>query len=573
MDASGARPSGGDPVRETGPEVSRRVAVAWGHRPPDLLLRGARVLLATGEVLERDVGIVGRRIAVVGEDLSAPGELTIDLAGQTVVPGYVEPHTHTLGPLSIGTYCGEALAHGVSCVLTDDSFVYGFLDAGQYPPMLDVSARLPLLLRWSLRLEGPRTLPLAAVEALLGREDVAQVGEVMIRPVLEDPPADVAAVIAAARSAGLRVEGHGPGASARTLGVGAAAGITAEHESRRAEELVERLRLGQWAPIRYTDVLRDAPAIVAAALEAGTSLERTAFTTDWTLPPWIAERGLIDAAIAAGLDAGLPAAEAYACASRRPATYLGLDAQLGVVAPGRLANLNVLDDLAAPRPRRVFSLGREVAADGELLIEVPDVDWAGLGAPPWSPRRRGPDPEAYRLEEGDPAIALESASVVRLAGAVGEGRPLLCLAIDPDSETFTRAAIHGLPTGLEGIASTLTPRRLLIAAGADPEAVGACVDAVMEIGGGIAYLDRGELRRLALPVGGVLTTAPFATVLEFWEACRRFFVDLGHELPDPLSTLLYIASDSIPGARFNARGLIDTRSGSVIAPARPIRWA
>jgi adenine deaminase len=553
--------------------VSERVRVAWGHRAPDLLLRGARVMLATGEVLARDIGVVGSRIAVVGEDLTAPGELTIDVAGKTIVPGYVEPHTHTLGPLSIGTYCGQALAHGVSCVLTDDSFVYGFLDAEQYGPMLDVSTDLPLLLRWSLRLEGPRTLPLAAVAALLAREDVAQVGEVMIRPVLEDPPDDVAEVIAAARSAGLRVEGHGPGASVQTLAVGAAAGVTAEHESRRADELVERLRLGQWAPIRYTDVLRDAPVIVEAALEAGVSLERTAFTTDWTLPPWIAGRGLIDAAIAAAIGAGLPAAEAYACASRRPATYLGLDAQLGVVGPGRLANLNVLDDLEAPLPRRVFSLGREVASDGELGVEVPDVDWADLGAPPWSRRRRGPDAATYRLEDGDPVIALESASVARLASEVGEGAPLLCLAIGPDSETFTRAAIHGLPPGLEGIASTLTPRRLLIAAGADPEALGRCVDAVMEVGGGIAYLDRGELRRLALPVGGVLTTAPFATVLDFWEGCRRFFAALGHELPDPLSTLLYIASDSIPGARFNARGLIDTRGGTVIAPARPIRWS
>jgi adenine deaminase len=573
MTASASGASAESPLWETGHEVAERTRTAWGHRPPDVLLRGARVLLATGEILARDVAIVGRRIAAVAEDLVAGGEVTIDLAGKTLVPGYVEPHCHTLGPLSIGSYCSQALLHGVSCVVSDDSFVYGFLQPRQYPPMLDVSRLLPLVLRWSLRLEGPRTVPLAAVAELTARADVSQVGELMTRPVLDDLPDEVAEILAAARSAGLRVEGHSPGASARTLGVAAAAGITADHESRRGEELLERLRCGLWAFIRHTDLLRDTPAIVTAALEQGISLERTGFTTDWSLPPWIARHGIIDAVIAAALEAGMEPAEAYACASRRPATYLSLDAHLGVIAPGRLANVNVLADVREPLPERVFSCGIEVARDGGLLIDVPDVDWERLGAPPWSERRRGPLASTYQPAPEDVEISLESAQMVRLGRGEHAGEPLVCVAVDPGSETFARAAIHGLPGRLEGIASTLTPRRLLVAAGADPAAIGRCVDAVMEHGGGIAYQRDGALRLLALPVGGVLTTAPFTRVLEFWDDAERTFSELGHTLADPLSTLLYIGSDSLPGARFNARGLVDTRAGQVIEPARQLRWS
>jgi adenine deaminase len=91
----------GGVLAETGAEVSARTAVAWGHRPPDLLLRGATLLLPSGEWMRRDVGIVAGRIAVVAADLVAPGEMTVDLSGKTLVPGYVEPHAHTLGPLSI----------------------------------------------------------------------------------------------------------------------------------------------------------------------------------------------------------------------------------------------------------------------------------------------------------------------------------------------------------------------------------------------------------------------------------------------------------------------------------------
>jgi adenine deaminase len=563
---------GAGPLRETGLEIAERTRSAWGHRPPDLLLRGARVLLPTGELEQRDVAIVGRRIAAVDEGLVAPGEATLDLSGKTIVPGYVEPHCHALGPLSAGNYCGRVLARGTSCVLSDDSFVYGFLEPEQYPPMLDISTRLPSVLRWSLRLEGPRTVPLAAVAELIERADVVQVGEVMVRPVLEDLPDEVAEVIAAARTAGLRVEGHGPGASPRTLGVAAAAGITSEHEAMRGEQLLERLRKGIWAPIRYTDLLRDAPAILTEAIERGISLERTSFTTDWSLPPWIERRGLIDAVIEAALGAGLPASEAYACASRRPATYLSLDAHLGFVAPGRLASLNVLDDLERPLPARVFSLGEEVARDGELTIEVPDVDWQGLGAPRWSERNRGPVAATFQPDPGDPALSLEGAAITKLGKGAG-GEPMVCLALDPDRGTFTRGAMHGMPAGLEGIASTLTPRRLMVALGADPAAVSRCVDAVMECGGGIAFQQGGELRRLPLPVGGVITAAPFAEVVGFWDTVQTHFEGLGHAFPDPLSTLLYIASDSLPGARFNATGLVDTKSKTLLAPSQPVTWA
>jgi adenine deaminase len=155
------------------------------------------------------------------------------------------------------------------------------------------------------------------------------------------------------------------------------------------------------------------------------------------------------------------------------------------------------------------------------------------------------------------------------AGSHGD-EPIICVALDPAMQSFSRAAIHGLPGRLEGIASTLTPQRLLVGLGSDPTAIARCVDTVTELGGGIAYQQNGVIECLALPVGGVITDAPFADVVSFWEAAASLFAALGHQLPDPLSTLLYIGSSSLPGARFTARGLVDTRRGTLIEPARPL---
>jgi adenine deaminase len=570
----GAEPAGlPAPLRESGLEVAERIRTAWGHREPDLLLRGGTVLLGSGEFLRRDVAVVGSRIAVVAEDLSAPGEHVIDVSGKTLVPGYLEPHTHTLGPLSVGSYCGQALVHGTTGVLCDDSFVYGFMPPERYPHLLDVTERMPMVLRWSLRLEPPRTIPVSMIAEMMHRPEVSQLGEVMARPELDDPGPELTGILAEARGLGLRIEGHSPGASPRTLNVVAAAGITADHEALRGEQLIERLRAGLWSFIRYTDMLPHAPAIIADLLRENISFERTGFTTDWSLPPWIARKGLHDAIIAAAMAAGMPADEAYFCASTRPATYFGLDPHIGLVAPGRLASLNVLDDREEPRPRRVFSLGREVARDSELLVEVPEIDWEGLGAPRWTTRTRGPVVDTYRLAADDPEIVLEGSVMINEGRGGHEERPIACVALDDRSDRVTRAALYGVSPDLEGIATTLTPRRLMVAMGADPVAVGRCVDAAIESGGGVAFQRDGEVRCLPLPVGGVLTPAPFADVLGIWEAATELFESLGVDVPDPISTMHYIGSDGLPGVRFTAAGLVETRAKRMIRPAQPISWA
>ncbi|HVX31535.1 MAG TPA: adenine deaminase C-terminal domain-containing protein [Solirubrobacterales bacterium] len=561
----------GGVLAETGADVAARTRAAWGHRPPDTLLRGATVLVPSGEWARRDIAVVGDRIALVAEDLCAPGERVVDLRGKTVVPGYVEPHAHTLGPLSVSAYCGAVLARGVSCVVSDDSFAYTFVAPSSYSRLLNVSRRMPFVLRWSLRLETPRTIPYRLVEALLERDDVVQIGEVMTRQALVEPTADLCTLLAAVRSRGLRAEGHSPGASEATLQAGAAAGLSADHEARRGEEILRRLRAGLWAFVRQTDLLRDARAIVGEMLEAGISFERIAFTSDWSLPPWIATEGTIDAVIAEALAAGLPAAEAYACATLRAALYEGLDHQLGAVAPGRVASLNVLADPELPTPERVFSLGREVARDGELLVEVPDIEWSRLEAPPWTERTAGPPAEAYGLRPEDPAIFLEAASMIRPGEGPG-GEPIAAVAIHEATMTMTRARAFGFPSALEGFASTLTPRRLLVALGGDPAAVACCVDAVVGDGGGIAIRHGGELLRLPLPYGGAITPAPLARVEEFWRSVRAVFADLGSDLRDPISTMLYIGSSGLPGARFAQEGLIDTRAGRTISPASFVPW-
>jgi imidazolonepropionase-like amidohydrolase len=61
-----------------------------------ILLRGARVMTATGEIFEQaDLVVEGDTIAAIGPELAAPaGASIVDLRGKTLTPGIIDTHSH-----------------------------------------------------------------------------------------------------------------------------------------------------------------------------------------------------------------------------------------------------------------------------------------------------------------------------------------------------------------------------------------------------------------------------------------------------------------------------------------------
>ena len=557
---------------KTAAHLTARLRTAWDPQHAETIFRGGLVFLPTGEVAARDVAVVAGRIAAVGTDLVSGGADIVDVAGATLVPAYIEPHAHIFGPLSVASYLSAATPRGTGAIVSDDSFTYSFLDAAQHDTVLDVANRLPVRLLWSLRADlDARQLPVRTLLDAMDRPDVHQIGEILVRAALTDIDSDVADVLAAAHGRGLRIEGHAPGASIRTIGVAAAAGITADHEAMSGADVIERLRLGLWAHLRHNGVLPSVTTIVPELLAAGVSWERTTFTVDWSLPPWMATHGTIDAAIGAALEAGLPAEQAYLSATLRPASYLRIDEDLGAIAPGRLASINVLAGLGEPTPQRVFLAGQEVARDGVLIEAMPDVAWDKVDPPAWSPRTRGPSEDTFRLDGTEPSIVLVNASLLR-PGDGGLSDPLCAVAIHPDTGMAARAAVYGWPGGLRALVSTLNPLRLLVAVGARSDALVRCVDAVIGAGGGIAFETAEGLRLLPLSVGGAISREPFGIISEFWGDAEEHLRSLGHGYPDPLATLLYMATASLPGARFTNAGVVDTKPGVVLSPPFMPTW-
>src|SRR5436190_15552352 len=72
--------------------LSRRLAVARGDEPADLVVRGGKVLsVFTREWLDTDVAIVDGFVAGLGD---YEGDSILDASGRFVVPGFIDAHMH-----------------------------------------------------------------------------------------------------------------------------------------------------------------------------------------------------------------------------------------------------------------------------------------------------------------------------------------------------------------------------------------------------------------------------------------------------------------------------------------------
>ena len=137
------------PIDATGPEKSDLVVEVPRSRPTgSVLLTGARIITMKGtEVIPNgDVLVTNNRIAAVGRrgSLTVPaGARTISVAGKTIMPGFVDAHSHMWAPrglhqTEVWQYLAN-LAYGVTTTRdpqtsTPDVFAYADLvDAGMMP--------------------------------------------------------------------------------------------------------------------------------------------------------------------------------------------------------------------------------------------------------------------------------------------------------------------------------------------------------------------------------------------------------------------------------------------------------
>ncbi|MGI8650588.1 MAG: amidohydrolase family protein, partial [Rubrobacter sp.] len=468
-------------------EHLRLLSVARGELPPDLLIKGGTVAnVYSGEFLAGNVAVVGDSIAYVGKREIEPGPETtvVDATNKYVTPGYIEAHNHPWAMYNPVSLAGKVLPLGATTVVADTLFFQMQLGLDGLERMLDDLRDLPLHYLWVARLisqsrfESEREMfPIEGVRRLLDRDDVVGTAEVTRWMDLAAGDADVLAGIAAARERGKISDGHTGGASENRLPALVAAGIDADHEAITKEELLHRLRLGLWTMMRHSSLRPDLPELRRAVTEDGINPSRLIMTTDGASPEYLARDGFVDGMLRIAVGEGLQPMTALQMVTVNPATWLGLDRDIGGVAPGRRAGILVLPDLESFVPETVISSGRVVAKNGELLAGMPDLDWSDYGSEPRFSAKLPLEDSTFFTPTGEildlPIMDFKTTVITAGGEAVKAGDEPLepgllhSALLDREGEYVSRAFVRNFATDLDGFASTYNTTTELLVVGRD----------------------------------------------------------------------------------------------------------
>jgi adenine deaminase len=547
--------------------LSKRLAVARGDQPADLVIRGGKVLsVFTREWLEADVAIADGWIAGLG---SYEGAETIDATGRWIVPGFIDAHMHLeSSKLLVDEFARLVLPFGTTAVVADPHEIANVLGTDGVHWLLDATAELPLDVYFmasscvpASQFESPRReLTPGDLDALLRRRRVIGLAEMMNFPGVVNGAASELAKLALAE----HVDGHAPGVHGRSLMAYAAAGIRSDHEAYTADEGRERLRAGMWLLIREGSAARNLQALLPLLAEYGPS--RIAFCTDDREPEHIADDGHINSMVRDAVAFGIPPEDALVCASFSPASWHGLQ-HLGAVAPGYHADLLVLDDLESFVPETVLKRGRPAA-------EIPRAnvpDWVrhtvriGAFGPemfriPWS----GGQARVIGIVPGQIVTDSLVATPVHRAGEAlaDPTHDLAKIAVVERHLGTGRAGLgfvrgFGLERG--AIASTVAhDAHNVVVVGMNDASMAAAVRRLANRGGGIVVVDGAEvLAELTLPVAGLLSDAPLDDVVAASRAVIEAVRTLGCELEAPFQHLAFLALSVIPSLKLTDRGLVD----------------
>lgn len=568
--------------------LQRRIQVARGLMPADLLLRNARLVnVCSGECYSADVAVAdGIVVGISAPEGGYQGNQERDLQGRWLAPGLIDGHMHIESTmLLLSEFTRIVTPRGITAVMLDPHEFANVLGVEGIRYVLESGRGLPLSAYVMLSscvpassYESPyRVLMADDLLPLLADERVLGLAEMMNMPGVLHGDEQVLAKIVATRKHGLVVDGHAPGLNGQDLCAYATAGIMSDHECTTLEEARQRIRLGMWLMIREGSAARNLDDLLPLVQELHPP--RVFFVTDDRDPQDLTTRGHIDSMVRRAIALGLDAVEAIRLASYNTAQYFRLYDR-GAVAPGFVADLVVLDDLETFQVESVYKDGALVAQQGKLLVDVPTPTLTGITGTVHLGHLRESDihmpgkpglVEIVGIEPGQITTThLREEAPLRGGFIVADpARDILKLVVIERHHASGHIGLglvkgFGLRKGALASSVAHDAHNLVIAGASDSDILKAA-RTLEEMGGGFACVVDGEVRAsVLLPYGGLVSPLPVNELVQQLHTLDAAAAELGCTLDHPCMTLSFLSLSVIPSLKLTDQGLIDVETFTLL---------
>ena len=568
------------------------IQTALGRAKADEVFTGGQLVnVYSGEIIPHLwVAFKGDHVAYVGPshpELIGEKTRVHELEGRFLLPGFIDGHTHLDSIFQVKSYAEYALAYGNTTAVSEVAMIanaYGvkgvefFLQETEDLP-LKVFVLAPPLVPPFPELETSRAFPASFFRKLLANNRCLGVGETYWPKVvgLEERALGQYQL---SDMMGKTREGHAAGARNAKLVAYAAAGTSSCHEATNLDEALDRLRLGMAVMIREGYVRRELEAISGIAKQS-VDLHNVMLVTDLADPEELVYSGGMNLLLKKAVALGFEPVKAIQMVTINVARYFGLR-DLGGLAPGKVADMVVVDDLEGFYCHQVWAAGRPVARDAKLTIEISQYAY---------PDEAG---RSVALEKCSQSLfqipAGESEAKIRVVEIVNDTitRETICQmksvagkwVADPEKDilkaaVFNKSVSDGKPflSFVKGVGirkgaiatSLIWDTNNILVVGTSDREMSVAINQLISLGGGVVVVKEQEVTaRLALPLCGVISPEPLPEIVremgEVEKACRR----LGSNLPRLLLTLQTLPFTGLPYLRPTDKGLADIRKGKLV---------
>lgn len=585
------------------------VDVVMGRLPADMVIQNGRwVNVQSGEIIKNtDIAVKGERIAYVGPDASHTiGKDTeiVNADDHYLVPGLLDGHLHVeSGMLTVTEFVRAVIPQGTTGMFIDPHEIANVFGLKGVRLMVDEAKFQPIHVWVQMPSCVPSAPGLETPGASIGPEEVTEamtwdgiigLGEMMNFPGVFLNDEKMHAEMAETRLAGNVIGGH---YASLDLGLPfhgyVAGGPEDDHEGTRMEDAVARVRQGMRVMLRDGSAWRDVDEQVRAVTEKGLDPRHFILCTDDSHSETIVNDGHVNRAVRRAITKGLRPITAIQMATINTAEHFGVARDVGMIAPGRYADVLLISDLPSVRSEMVIAKGQIIAQDGVAQVDLPSFEY-----PEWatdSVHLAHPlTANDFHLSVVIPNLRNVTANVIGIIENQAPTRHLRMVVpvengevqVDRDNDLSKVALVErhrgsgqvqvGLVNGFGfsercGIASTVAhDSHHMIVVGTDENDMAIAVNELARVEGGQVVVRRGEVIGLVeLPIAGLMSNEPAdivarkaAKVLEGFRVC-------GCKLNNPNMQLSLLALVVIPELRISDLGLVDVTRFDFIPVLEP----
>ncbi|MDC6463254.1 adenine deaminase C-terminal domain-containing protein [Nitrosopumilus sp.] len=572
-------------------------SVALGDKKSDLILKNCNLLsVYTREIIPKiQIAIINDRIAYVGPDASHTiGSKTkiIDIKDKFVSPGFADPHLHIDQFVLPSEFAKQALLCGVTSLFSDPIDVVSIGGYKGFQEFLKLGENLPIRifqvvpggLPVDAKFSNTKSLTPLQEKSAIKHPHVIGMGEVFswTKVILREPKTMKS--LSTMLECDCIINGHTAGASDKKLNAYVSSGILSCHEPINFDQVLERLRLGMWIMIREGSIRRDLKEIIPRVLSHGTYLNRLMFCSDGLDPLDISKFGHIDYCIRESIKLGLDPIDAVTMASKNNFDYYDMGKDLGGIAPGKLADILVFDNLKSFKPKHVFVGGKLVVSNGIFIGPVKKNIIS-----PWIKKtvklKKFSKNEFLIKSKKDSVVAntifMQNEIITKL-GSTELNSKDGHVSASLDSDVWKVAAfdrIHGtnkhsigflenFGADIGAFASTWSfHENNLIVLGSNDSDMAIASNHLIKNQGGLVVVKSGKiLASLPLQFGGIISTDSFETVSSNFEKINNTIMDLGCKFTRPHLIPLFLPFLALPSVRILASGIVDVKKRSYVSP-------